>query len=102
MNLEKLQEKLIAAARTASPDQRVPYAFEKRVMTRVNSRVAADPSALWATALWRAAAPCLAIMLFFSAWSLFGPGSASSGDLGQDFESTVLAAADQESTADLL
>ncbi len=101
MNLEKLQEKLIAAARTEAPDQRVPYAFEKRVLARLKDIPGSDQWAFWAKAMWRAAAPCLGIMLIFSAWSFFSPSSASS-DLGQDFERTVLAAADQESTGDVL
>ena len=32
MNLVELQKKLLALARTTPPDERVPYAFEKRVM----------------------------------------------------------------------
>ncbi len=94
----------MAAARGQAADERVPYAFEKRVMARLKGSSAPDQWGLWANALWRGAAPCLALMLFLSAWSVLAPGSTngSTGDLGQDFERTVLAAADQESTPDLL
>ena len=57
MNLAELERKLIAAARANPPSDRVPYAFEKRIMARLAARPVADGWALWARALWRAAAP---------------------------------------------
>ena len=42
MNLAELQKKLIAAARANAPGDHVPYAFEKRVMALLASRVAPD------------------------------------------------------------
>ena len=42
MNLAELQKKLIAAARADVPGDQVPYAFEKRVMALLASRVAPD------------------------------------------------------------
>ena len=60
-----------------------------------------DDWALWARALWRAAAPCVAIMLLLGAWSLFAPrGSAPASDLSQALEQTLLAAVDQDQTTD--
>jgi hypothetical protein len=51
--------------------------------------------------LWRAAAPCVAIMLLLGAWSLFTPQkSASANDLSQELEKTLLAAVDQEQSTD--
>ena len=35
MNLAELERKLIAAARANPPSDRVPYAFEKRIMARL-------------------------------------------------------------------
>ena len=35
MNLDNLHNKLITAARATPADDRVPYAFEKRVMARL-------------------------------------------------------------------
>ena len=73
MNLAELERKLIAAARANPPSDRVPYAFEKRIMARLAARPMADDWELWARALWRAAAPCVAIMVLLGAWSFFAP-----------------------------
>src|ERR1039457_7412489 len=101
MNLAELERKLIAAARANPPSDRVPYAFEKRIMARLVARPVADDWALWAGALWRAVAPCVAVMLLLGAWSLFAPhSSASTTDLSQDLEKTLLAAVDQDQPAD--
>jgi hypothetical protein len=97
MNLAELERKLIAAARSHPPDDRVPYAFSKRVMARVQSRPAVDGVALWANALWRSAAACLVVVLLVGAAAFFLPRAThSSSDLSQDFETTMLSAADQE------
>jgi len=96
LNLAELNRKLIAAARANPPSDQVPYAFEKRIIARLKA-----PVALWSRALWRAAAPCVAVMLLLSAWSVFAPGAHSPAtDLSQDFENTLLAAADPEQPAD--
>lgn len=95
MNLVELERKLLAAARAHPPGGRVPYAFEKRIMARLGERPTADVSAFWARALWRAAVSCLAVVLLLSAWSVLAPAR-NSPDFSQQFESTVLAAVDQE------
>lgn len=101
MNLEELQRKLIVAARTETPSDRVPYAFEKRVMARLTARQSPDELSLWAGALWRAAAPCVGIMLLLTAWSLFGrAGAGAPPDLSQELDNTVLAAVNQEASPD--
>jgi hypothetical protein len=107
MNLAKLEQKLVAVARANPPSDQVPYAFEKRIMARLAVRPALDDWALWARALWRAATPCVAIMLLLGAWSLFTPSrsassasSASTGDLSQQLEQTLLAAVDQDQSLD--
>jgi hypothetical protein len=106
MNLKELRRKLLAAARTQSPPEHVPYAFEKRVMAMLSSRpVVVDLGALWAGALWRAAGPCIAVMVFLAAWSFFAADGRTDGrtpvtDLSQDFENTLLAVADQEPPSD--
>jgi hypothetical protein len=92
MNHLELQRKLIAAARAHAPGDHVPYAFEKRVMALLASRGALDYFAFWARGLWRAAASCVAIALLLGAWVFFSPAaSATSADLSQSFESTLLA-----------
>jgi hypothetical protein len=54
MNLDRLQRTLIAAARQAPPSDRVPYAFEQRVLARIRA-TKADPFAVWNAWLWRGA-----------------------------------------------
>ena len=101
MNLAELQQKLIAAARAVTPDERVPLAFEKRIMARIRAVSVVDHGTLWAHALWRAAAPCLAVMLLFSAWSFYNNSTnAPSVDLNQDLENTLLATIDQDQNPD--
>ena len=101
LNLAELNRKLIAAARANPPSDQVPYAFEKRITARLKAPVTLDDWAVWSSALWRAAAPCVAITLLLSAWSVFAPAAHSPvTDLSQDFENTLLAAADPDQPAD--
>src|SRR5258706_7082236 len=97
MNLAELERNLIAAARANPPGDRVPYAFEKRIMARLEERPVMDVSALWVRALWRAAASCIALVAVLGALAFFVPSSAnSSKDFTQQFENTLFAAVDQE------
>ncbi len=100
MNQAELQRKLISAARACPPSDRVPYAFEKRVMAHVLGRCRLDAWAFWGRALWRAAASCVALTLLLSAWSWLGTGHSQRLDLSQDFENTLLAGAEQDSSAE--
>jgi len=96
MNLAELQKKLIAAAKTEVLDDRVPYAFEKRVTALLQSRVAPQNLDLWVRGLWRAAVSCVGVAMLCGAWTLFAPAtSASTDDLSQNFETTLLASIDQ-------
>jgi len=95
MNLPELQKKLITAARLKVPDDRVPYAFEKRIMAQLAARAGVDHWVFWARGLWRAAAACVVVACMFGAVSLFTPATPDNGnDLSQDFENTLLASAD--------
>jgi hypothetical protein len=95
MKIAALQKKLVAAARLAPVDDRVPYAFEKRVMARLAQRPATDWLALWGRGLWRAAAPCIAVTLAFSLWTFYSAPRISGPDLAAtDLETTVLAPLD--------
>ena len=101
MNLTQLERKLIAIARANPPSERVPYAFEKRILAHLAARPMLDRWELWGRALLRAAAPCIAIMLLLGAWSLFAPQpNPSTNDLSQQLEQTLLAAVDQEQPVD--
>lgn len=111
MNLNLLHQKLITAARRHAPSDHVPYAFEQRIMARLAATPLPDGLALWAQALWRAAVPCLAIVLLAGIGAFFLPvdkttatvASTASGapatELSQEFENTLLAAVDQPATA---
>ena len=92
MDLEQLRQKLIAAARSQSSNEGVPYAFEKRIMARLTNLASVDPWAAWGQALWRAAAPCVAIMCAMTIWAIAsGDLLSSKNTIGTDLESTVLA-----------
>lgn len=95
MNIEKLQKILIGAARKQQPDERVPYAFEKRIMARLAAMPKVDIWSLWSNALWRAAAPCVAITLLLSAWSYMSPRPTPGQQASSvDLEHAVLAPLD--------
>jgi uncharacterized membrane protein YphA (DoxX/SURF4 family) len=96
MNIAELQKKLLAAARADAPDDRVPYAFEKRVMALLAARAGVDRGILWTRGLWLAAASCVAVALLLGAWVFFNStASSNSPDLSQKFETTLLASVDQ-------
>jgi len=100
MKLAELQQKLTAAARLQPPDERVPYAFEKRIMALIAERAAASGRVLWMRGFLRAAVSCLALALVCGAVSLFTPAAPDNGnDLSQDFENTLLASADLPDSA---
>ena len=100
MNLEDLQKKLLAAARSNPPEDRVPYAFEKRILARLASQPAVDSSAFWARALWRAAIPCVAVTILLTTLSFTMVPTetttvTSEDDVSQQFELALLAPANQ-------
>lgn len=95
MNLVKLQETLIAAARSRVPDERVPLAFEKRITALITARAVADRWALWSQGLWRSAVSCAAIAVLSGVWFLATRETPKPSDLSQDFETTLLASVDQ-------
>ena len=95
MNLVELEKKLIAAARLNPSDDRVPYAFEKRVTALISARTA-ERWGFWRTGLWRAAVSCVAVAVVCGTVSFFTPAATdNSNDLSQDFENTLLASLDQ-------
>ena len=103
MDLVELQRKLIAAARSHPPSEAVPLAFEKRVLAQIRARPVLDHWAMWACALWRAAAPCVAIAVLLGAWTWLGPAaSPPPTDLSQDWENSLLSAAVQEPGVEVL
>ena len=97
MDLEQLRQTLLATARANRPEDHVPYAFEKRVMAHLEMKPAMELGALWARALWRAAAPCVAVSLVLLGISFFVSADATlvSDEGSPDLEETMLAVIDQ-------
>ncbi len=93
MNLEQMQNKLLAAARANPPSDAVPYAFEKSVMARLQTLAPEDAFLQWGRALWRGAIACIAVALLSSAWAFLPLNN--SNDLSQDLEHTVLASLEE-------
>lgn len=92
MRTASLQKKIIAAARKIVPSDKVPYAFEKRIMACIKNAPAPDIWSIWSSLLWRAAGPCVAIMLAMSLWAAFSAGHKTVPEnLAADLEQTVLA-----------
>ena len=92
MKLTELHDKLIAAARKTPADDRVPYAFERRILARIASSVRPDPWLEWGGALWRAALPCLAIMALCGVYNVATPDEPqTAADFSQEFETAVYA-----------
>src|SRR5438552_3949715 len=94
MNLENLRAKLLSAARQIAPDERVPYAFEKRIMAHLARKPAEDLFSLWGSALWMGAAACAVITAVSVALSVWTFHSATDNE-DDGLETVVLAGADQ-------
>jgi len=90
MNLSELHDKLMAVAKKNPPSDHVPYAFEKRIMSRLASVPAPNPWALWGGPLWRAAVSCVAITVLCGVWSFASNRASDSPEsFSQAFESAV-------------
>lgn len=96
MNRLSLHDKLIAAARQHPPGGQVPYAFEKRIMARLNTLPQRDEWAAWCRALWCGAGACAAVALLTSIWTLapFPADADTASGFAQELEQTILATTD--------
>lgn len=91
MKLNDMQSKLMAVARKNPPSNRVPYAFEKRIMSRVTAVTPLNTWALWAGPLWRAAVSCVAITILCGVWSFASHRQTESQEsFSQAFEAAVV------------
>ena len=96
MNLDDLQKKLMSAARKSPPEDRVPHAFEKRVMARLSAPGSPlfrpDEWVVWARSLWYGASVCASVALLIGVWSVL-PDADRDGtsEFSQDIEKTILA-----------
>ena len=83
-------EEFVKLARQMPADERVPYAFEKRVMANLEAPVT-DPLAQWARGLWRAVVPCLAVMAVTAAFCFSQAGETHADtNLDVDLENAVI------------
>jgi hypothetical protein len=75
--IDDILGKILAETREINVD-RVPYAFEKRVMAHIKEtpQLAVNIWAQWSQALWRATIPCFAVMVLLAVWT----GSNSTGN----------------------
>jgi hypothetical protein len=90
MRIDELQNKLLLAARALPVSDHVPYAFEKRILAALNSQAPLDIWAFWSRLLWRAAAPCVGIMLVLGVWTVVASSSGTaSASLAADLDRTV-------------
>ena|SRR5436190_7946564 len=84
-------QKLTQLARTLPADERVPYAFEKRIMAQIRSGLQQDVWSIWSGLMWRAALTCVVISIFTGAWAGFQKEKSSPELLAADLEETVFA-----------
>jgi hypothetical protein len=84
-------QKLKQLARSLPADERVPYAFEKRIMAHVSSVKQQDVWSIWSALMWRAAVTCVAISIFVGAWARFENEKPSGELLAADLEEAVFA-----------
>ena len=75
--IDDILGKMLTETREINVD-RVPYAFEKRVMAHIKEtpQLAVNVWAQWSQSLWRTAIPCFAVMVLLAVWT----GSNSTGD----------------------
>ena len=68
--IEDILERLLTQTRKIPANDRVPYAFEKRIMAHIKEAPAAAANLweLWGHSLWRAVVPCLGVMVFVAVW----------------------------------
>ncbi|HEX7859150.1 MAG TPA: hypothetical protein VF773_02355 [Verrucomicrobiae bacterium] len=86
-------EQFNKAARSLTGDQRVPYAFEKRIMAHLKNARPADVWNACAPMMWRAALSCLLITAITAAVVEFADPSRAEL-MATDLERTVLAPVD--------
>jgi hypothetical protein len=68
--IDTILDEMLAKTREMPANDRVPYAFEKRIMAHIKEtpEPATNPWELWGHSLWRAVVPCLAVMVLVAVW----------------------------------
>ena len=99
--IDKILDEMLAKTREMPADDRVPYAFEKRIMAHIKEApaAAANPWELWGHSLWRAVVPCLAAMVLVAVWMKV-PGE-TTGTTGPNAGAPTVATVDSPAKEDL-
>ena len=99
--IDTILDEMLAKTREMPADDRVPYAFEKRIMAHIKEApaAAANPWELWGHSLWRAVVPCLAVMVLVAVW-IKVPGE-TTGTTGSKAGAPTVATVDPPAKEDL-
>ncbi len=86
--IEDILDRLLAENREIPADDRVPYAFEKRIMAHIKDAPSpaagvADAWLVWSKSLWKAVVPCLAVLVMVAVW-IKAPGEGNGPATPQD------------------
>ena len=99
--IDKVLDEMLAMTREIPADDRVPYAFEKRIMAHIKEapETSANLWELWGHSLWRAVVPCLAVMVLVAVW-IKVPGE-TTGTTGSKAGAPTVATVDSPAKEDL-
>ena len=99
--IDTILDEMLAKTREMPADDRVPYAFEKRIMTHIKEapETSANLWELWGHSLWRAVVPCLAVMVLVAVWMKV-PGE-TTGATGSKAGAPTVATVDSPEKKDL-
>lgn len=93
-DLDSLVTAMLAGARRQAPSDRVPYAFEQRVMAGVRSLRPPDRLADWTAGLWRAALSSVAVAVVLLGVNAVTPEASLEAVSADPLETALLASAD--------
>ena len=90
--IEDTLERLLTQTREIPANDRVPYAFEKRIMAHIKEAptALADVWSVWAQSLWKAMVPCLAVLVMVAVW-MKAPTDGTGATTPQDNVAPVVA-----------
>ena len=99
--IDTILDEMLAKTREMPADDRVPYAFEKRIMAHIKEapETSANLWELWGHSLWRAVVPCLAVMVLVAVWMKV-PGE-TTGATGSKAGAPTVATVDPPAKEDL-
>jgi anti-sigma-K factor RskA len=93
-DLDSLVSAMLAGARRSAPSDRVPYAFEQRVMAGVRSLRPPDRMAVWTVGLWRAALSSVAVVVMLLGVNAVTPVDSLEAASADPLETALLASDD--------